>query len=95
MLRFSAKLKSDTASRGSLVWPATALTPDETKRFMSVGNKTEIDKHAHQWQPEGDERAKLRGRDVLRRGRRFCGRRLLPGVLSSDAAGRVTSSLAS
>ena len=97
-LCFSAKPKPDTTSRGSLSRSAMALGPDRTERFRSVQNKTEIDKRTHQWRPEGDERAAAGIGDsqyVLGRGRRFCARRLLRGALSSEAAGRVTSFLAS
>ena len=47
---------------------------------------------AHQYPPEGDERATPGIRDypcVLRRSRPFCARRLLPGVLASEAARRA------
>ena len=60
----------------------------------------EINKCAHQWRPGDDKRATFGIRDcpwqcVLRRGRRFCSRRLMPGVVVSKAARRVTSFLAS
>ena len=61
-------------------------------------DKKEIDKRTHQWQPENYERATFRIGDCLcelRRGRPFCAGRLLPGVLASEAASRVTSFLAS
>ena len=71
--------------------------PDRTERFRSMQNKMEINKRTHQWLPEGNERAAIGIGDsqyVLGRGRRFCWR-LLRGSLSSEAAGRVTSFLAS
>ena len=34
----------------------TALALDLTKLMRSVWDKTEIDKHTHHWQIEGDER---------------------------------------
>ena len=58
----------------------------------------EIDKRTRRWQSEDDEKATSGIPDcpcVLPRHRRFCCRRLLPGVLASKAAARVTSFLAS
>ena len=91
---FSAKFKSDTTSRDSLTWPAS----NGTTSSRSTWDKTEIDKCAHQWRPGDDERAMFGIGDcpcVLRRGRRFCSRRLMPGVLVSKAARWVMSFLAS
>lgn len=64
--------------------------------FRNRGDKTEINKYAHQWRLGGDDRVKFGIRDcprVLRRGRRFCSRRLMPRVLPSKEAGRITSFL--
>ena len=61
-------------------------------------DKMEIDKRTRWWWPEDDEKATSGIPDcprVLPRGRRFCCRRLMPGVLASKAAARVTSFLAS
>ena len=64
----------------------------------SVCDKTEIDKCAHRWRSGDDKDQGFRIWDcphVLCRGRRFCCRHFMPGVLVSRAARRVTNFIAS
>ena len=57
-----------------------------------------IEKRTRRWRPDNDNKATSGIPNcprVLPRGRRSCSRRLMPGVLASKAAARVTSFLAS